>query len=91
MPDVPVIGETVPGYAAEAFQGVVAPAGVARPIVDKLAASVNKFLADPAVRAKLNDQYLAPIPGTPAGIQQRGEAEAGVWGGLIRDLKIQAD
>jgi tripartite-type tricarboxylate transporter receptor subunit TctC len=60
-------------------------------IVEKLAASVNKFLADPAIRAKLNDQYLAPIPGTPAGIQQRGEAEAGVWGGLIRDLKIQAD
>jgi hypothetical protein len=51
----------------------------------------NKFLADPAVRAKLNDQYLAPIPGTPAGIQKRGEAEAGVWGGLIRDSKIQAD
>lgn len=34
---------------------------------------------------------LAPIPGTPAGIQKRGEAEASVWGGLIRDLKIEAN
>jgi tripartite-type tricarboxylate transporter receptor subunit TctC len=60
-------------------------------IVDKLARSVNAFLADPAMRSKLEEQYLAPIPGTPAGIRQRGENEAKVWGGLIRSLGIQAD
>jgi hypothetical protein len=41
--------------------------------------------------AKLNDQYLQPIPGTPEGIQRRAEQEAKVWGELIRSLGIQAD
>jgi tripartite-type tricarboxylate transporter receptor subunit TctC len=81
-PDVPPL----PGWYA-----LVGPAKMDAKIVQKLADAVNKFLADPAVRAKLNEQFLAPIPGTPAGIQARGENEARIWGGLIRDLKIQAD
>lgn len=52
---------------------------------------VNKFLADPAVAAKLRNQFLEPIPGSPAGIQKRSENEAALWGGLIRELKIQGD
>ena len=40
---------------------------------------------------KLIDQFLFPIPGTPADIQKRAENEARLWGGLIRDLKIQID
>ena len=57
----------------------------------KIAAAVNKFLADPGVQSKLRAQFLEPIPGTPAGIQKRGENEAALWGQLIRDLKIQGD
>jgi tripartite-type tricarboxylate transporter receptor subunit TctC len=60
-------------------------------VVHKLAASVNKFLADPAVKAKLQGQFLEPIPGTPEGIRKRGETEAALWGGLIQELKIQGD
>ena len=41
-------------------------------VTQKLAASVNRFLADPAMKQKLIDQFLFPIPGTPAGIQKRG-------------------
>jgi hypothetical protein len=60
-------------------------------MVHKLADAVNGFLNDPAMSAKLNDQYLLPIPGTPQGIQKRAEQEATLWGGLIRDLHIEAD
>ena len=52
---------------------------------------MKAFSADPSMQAKLGGQFLFPIPGTPAGIQQRAENEAKVWGGLIRDLKIQMD
>jgi tripartite-type tricarboxylate transporter receptor subunit TctC len=60
-------------------------------VVQKLANAVNGFLNDPVMNAKLNDQYLLPIPGTPEGIQKRAQDEAKVWGGLIRELNIQAD
>jgi hypothetical protein len=52
---------------------------------------VNQFLTDPPIAQKLNDQFLFPIPGTPADIQKRAESEARVWGGLIGDLKLQID
>jgi hypothetical protein len=50
---------------------------------------VSRFLNDPAMKRKLFDQFLFPIPGTPADIQKRAENEAAIWGWLIRDLKIQ--
>lgn len=80
--DVPAL----PGWYA-----VVAPARMDPKIVQKLSAAVNSFLADPVISAKLNDQFLFTIPGTPASIQQRADTEAKIWGGLIRELKIQID
>src|SRR5215210_1062336 len=69
MPEVPLIGESVPGYAAEAFQGVVAPAGVPRGIVDKLASEFaalvksreigERFEADGAVAVGSSPQQFA--------------------------------
>ena len=81
------IGDTppLPGWYA-----VVGPAKMDPKLVDRLAAAVNAFLADAAIRQKLVDQFLAPIPGTPEGIRKRGESESDLWGGFIRDLKIEA-
>ena len=59
--------------------------------VHALAGSVNKFLADAPVQAKLRGLFVEPIPGTPEGIKKRCEAEAALWGSLIRELKIEAD
>jgi tripartite-type tricarboxylate transporter receptor subunit TctC len=81
-PEVPPL----PGWYA-----LVGPAKMDPKVVQKVSAAVNRFLGDPAVQAKLRGQYLEPIPGTPEGIQKRGSDEAALWGGLIRDLKIQAD
>lgn len=81
-PDVPAL----PGWYA-----LVAPAKLDPKTVQKLATAVNNFLSDPVMKAKLTEQFLFPIPGTSADIQKRAEAEANIWGGLIRDLKIQMD
>ena len=92
MPTVPLLKDLSPDVPPlPGWYALVGPAKMDPKIVQKLAASVNKFLADSAVKAKLLDLYLAPIPGTSAGIQKRGENEAAVWGALIRDLGIQAD
>jgi tripartite-type tricarboxylate transporter receptor subunit TctC len=92
LPNVPLLKDVAPQVPPlPGWYAIVGPAKMDAKVVDKLAASINQFLADPAIRAKLTDQFLFPIPGTPAGIQKRGEAEANLWGGLIRELRIEAD
>jgi len=92
MPDVPLLKELAPDVPPlPGWYAVVGPAKMDPKVVHKLADAVNGFLNDPAMSAKLNDQYLLPIPGTPQGIQKRAEQEATLWGGLIRDLHIEAD
>jgi tripartite-type tricarboxylate transporter receptor subunit TctC len=91
LANVPLLKEVAPDTPPlPGWYAVVGPAKMDPKLVDKLAAAVNAFLADPAIRQKLIDQFLAPIPGTPEGIRKRGESESELWGGLIRDLKIEA-
>ena len=52
FPDLPTVAEAgVPGYAAPTWSGVIAPAGMPRPIVDKLNAAINRAIASPASRS----------------------------------------
>ncbi|RYF37094.1 MAG: tripartite tricarboxylate transporter substrate binding protein [Comamonadaceae bacterium] len=92
LPELPLLKELTPNVPAlPGWYAMVAPAKMDPKVTQVLAGSVNRFLADPAIKQKLIDQFLFPIPGTPADIQKRAESEARIWGGLIRDLKIQID
>jgi len=92
LPNVPLLKELAPDVPPlPGWYALVGPAKMDAKVVQKLAAAVNHFLADPAVKAKLQGQFLEPIPGTPDSIQKRGESEAALWGGLIRQLGIQGD
>ena len=92
LPNVPLLKELnasipeLPGWYA-----LVGPARMDPKVVQKLAVAVDKFLADTAIKQKLTEQFLAPIPGTGAAIQKRGENEANIWGGFIRELKIEPE
>lgn len=90
LPNLPTLKELAPKVPAlPGWYALVAPAKLDPKVTQMLATSVGKFLSDPATRQKLVDQFLFPIPGTSADIQKRAEAEARIWGGLIRDLKIE--
>lgn len=92
LPNLPLLKELAPDVPPlPGWYALVGPARMEPKATQRLAASVNRFLADPAMKQKLIDQFLFPIPGTPADIQKRAETEARSWGGLIRDLKIQLD
>ena len=92
LPDLPLLKELAPNIPAlPGWYAVVGPANMDPKATQALAGSVNRFLADPVIKQKLIDQFLFPIPGSPADIQKRAENEARIWGGLIRDLKIQID
>ena len=65
LPDVPTVGDTVPGYEATAWFGIGMPKGSPRDAILKVNAAVNQALADPAIRARLAELGGKPIPGTP--------------------------
>ena len=92
LPDLPLLKELTPDVPAlPGWYALVGPAKLDPQITQTLADSVNRFLNDPVMKQKLIDQFLFPIPGTPADIQKRAENEAGIWGGLIKDLNIQIE
>jgi tripartite-type tricarboxylate transporter receptor subunit TctC len=66
LPDVPAIGEAVPGYEASGWQGMGAPKNTPPSIIDTLNKTLNAGLADPTFTARLADLGIAPFPGSPA-------------------------
>ncbi len=75
FPDVPTIGEFVPGYEFTAWVGTFAPKGTPRPIIDKLNAELKKALADPGVASKLTAQTLDPFHLTPEQFASRMKSD----------------
>src|SRR5580700_4358971 len=86
-PDIPTLAEGgLPGYELMAWQGIVAPAGVPRPIVDQLAAQIGKLVADPATREKLTTLALEPLPGsTPDSFAAFIKTEVDRWAGIVKN------
>ncbi len=92
LPSVPTIAESgLPGYEMTVWQGIVAPAGTPKPIVDRLNAEINKAMADPATKAKLASYGIEPLSGSPGDFAKYMAAEAGKWTKVIADAHIRAD
>jgi tripartite-type tricarboxylate transporter receptor subunit TctC len=91
LPDVPTVGDTIPGYEASSLYGIGAPRNMAVEIVDKLNKEVNAALADPKMRARLADLGSTPLPGSPAQFGKLIAEETEKWGKVIRAANIKAD
>ena len=83
FPDLPTVGDTVPGYEATAWFGVGMPKGTPREAIDKINAAINKALADPKMRARLADLGGLPIPGTPEDFGKTIAAETEKWAKVV--------
>jgi tripartite-type tricarboxylate transporter receptor subunit TctC len=79
LPNVPTVGETVPGYEATAWFGIGMPKGTPKEIVDKVNAEVNRALADPKMKERLAELGGKPIPGTPEDFGKVIAAETAKW------------
>jgi tripartite-type tricarboxylate transporter receptor subunit TctC len=91
LPDVPAIGESVPGYEASGIAGIGAPRGTSAAIVDQLNRDINAFLATAATQARLADMGGAALAGSPADFAALLSAEIEKWGRVIRAGKIKAE
>src|SRR5437868_3336052 len=92
-PDIPTLAEAgLPGFELVAWQGVVAPAGVPRPIVDQLAAQIAKLVTDPATREKLTALSLEPLTGsTPDGFAAYIRSEVERWAAVVKASGAEAE
>jgi tripartite-type tricarboxylate transporter receptor subunit TctC len=84
IPDVPTIAETVPGYEAVVWYGIVAPKGTPPEIVDMLNTAVNAVLADPKLGARLVQLGGVPMPMTPAQFGKLIADETEKWAKVVK-------
>jgi tripartite-type tricarboxylate transporter receptor subunit TctC len=91
LPDVPAIAESLPGFDISSWQAIFAPAGVPKPIVDRLAAEMIKAINDPDVKSKLVAQGIEPGGMTPAELAAFQKSEVEKWGRVIKAGNIKLD
>jgi tripartite-type tricarboxylate transporter receptor subunit TctC len=84
LPDVPAIGEVIPGYEVALWNGIMGPAGLPAPVVARLAAELVAAIASPEMRAKLAEQGSEPVGSTPQDFAAFVAAEQPKWAELVR-------
>lgn len=92
LPDVPTMAEAgVPNFVAFAWQGMVAPAGTPKPVIDRLSQALTRALADPEVNKRLLDMGVEPMPMRPEEFQDYARTEAARWAPVIRSAGIKLE
>jgi tripartite-type tricarboxylate transporter receptor subunit TctC len=90
LPDLPAVGELVPGYDVSAWYGVGAPKGTPAEVIDKINKEINAGLADPKLKARLADLGGTPFALSPAEFGKFIANETEKWAKVIRALNIKA-
>jgi tripartite-type tricarboxylate transporter receptor subunit TctC len=91
LPDVPTVGESVAGYEASGWYGIVAPKNTPVEIVTKLNAVVNAIQADPQARARIAELGATPFAGSPADFAKFIADDTEKWGKVIRGANIKPE
>ena len=92
LPDMPTIAESgLPGFEADTWFGIVAPAGTPREIVTKLNTTLFKTIRDKEVTQRLLSQGMEPVLNTPEQFAERIKQDLPRWGKLLKASGIKAD
>jgi len=91
LPGVPTVAETVPGFEASSWFGIAAPKGTPADIIALINRETNAGLADPTIKARLDDMGGMALTGSPADFGKLIADETEKWGKVIRDAGIKAE
>ena len=91
LPDVPAVGEFIPGFEARTWQGLGAPKRVPAEIVGLLNGQIAAALAEPTLKARLAKLGIAPMPMTPTECQAFLAAEVAKWAKVIKFASIKPE
>jgi tripartite-type tricarboxylate transporter receptor subunit TctC len=91
MPDLPAIGELVPGYSVDGWAGMWAPAGTPKEIIARLNRSVARILKQPEVQERLRAGGADPAPSTPEGFAHAIAQDIATWSKVVKAGNIKID
>jgi len=91
LPDIPTVGDFVPGYEATGWLGLGAPKSTPPEIVEKLNKEINAALADPGIKARIADLGYTIFAGSPGEFGKLIADETEKWGKVIRAANIKPD
>jgi len=91
LPDIPTIGDFVPGYEASPVGGMGAPKNTPADVIDKLNKEINAALADPKIKARFAELGAVPIPMTPADFGKLIAGETEKWGKVVKFAGIKPE
>lgn len=91
LPDVPAIGESLKGFEADSWFGLMMPAGAPREIIMKMNAEVQKILATQDVKDRLLAQGGFAVGGTPEQLAERVRADIAKWGKVVRAAGVRIE
>jgi tripartite-type tricarboxylate transporter receptor subunit TctC len=91
LPDLPTVGQFVPGYEATSYYGIGAPRKISADIVEKLNREINAILADPKSKARLADLGATGLAGSPVDFGKLIAEETDKWGKVVKFAGIKAD
>src|SRR5262249_17424265 len=91
LPDVPTVGDFVPGYESSAWYGVGVPRNTAPEIIELLNREINAGLSDPKLKARFAELSAGVIPGSPADFSKLIAEETEKWGKVVKFAGIKAE
>lgn len=91
FPDLPAVSETYPGFRADAFYAVLAPAGTPATIVDRLNAAIRQVLDAPDVSERLASVGAEVVGSSPAEANRFIQAQVRQWDQVVKDANIKAN
>jgi tripartite-type tricarboxylate transporter receptor subunit TctC len=91
LPDVPTLKESGVDVEADAWNGLIAPAGTPQPILDKIQREVADAIKTPELREKFATQIMEPVGNTPAQFKAQIEGDLARWTPVIKDAGIKVN
>lgn len=91
LPDVPTVAETMPGFLSVGWNGLVGPAQMPQPVLDKVLASVTRIVQQPEMRDKFIGLGAEPALSTPAEFTALMTAEIAKWAKVVKDSGAKLD
>ncbi len=91
LPNIPTVGDFLPGYEGSGWQGVGVPKNTPAEIIDKLNKEINAGLADPNIKARLAELGGTVLAGSPADFAMLIVADAKKWAKVVQAVNIKAE
>jgi tripartite-type tricarboxylate transporter receptor subunit TctC len=91
LPDVPTIGETIPGFEVSPWYGLFAPAGTPRDIVNRLNAELTKVMNSAEIHERMTTLGWDPVTNTPEEFAALIKSELAIWGDVVKKSGAKID